>query len=55
VLIDVHQWQSFDPLQMLFEYDRHVGFGAPKAQGLTAKARMERRLACRDAWPSDTV
>jgi hypothetical protein len=29
--------------------------GAPKARGLTAKARIERRSACSDAWPSDTV
>jgi len=28
VLVDVHQWQSLDPLQMLFEYDRHIGLVA---------------------------
>ena len=28
VLIDVHQWQSLDPLQMLFKYDRHIGLVA---------------------------
>ena len=28
VLIDVHKWQSLDPLQMLFEYDRYIGLVA---------------------------
>ena len=28
VLIDVHQWQSLDPLQMLVGYDRHIGLVA---------------------------
>ena len=26
VLIDVHQWQSLDPPQMLVGYDSYVGF-----------------------------
>src|SRR5262245_56542334 len=28
MLIDVHQWQLLNPLQMLFEYDGHIGFVA---------------------------
>ena len=28
MLVRVHQWQLLDPLQMLFEYDRHIGLVA---------------------------